>query len=93
MEKFGIFELLDTLSALLLPESAPSAPSAPPSPPEKAPSTRDAAFAPPAYAKEETPPPPEPAANALSSFLAKHEEAAKRADGKNRPTAPKNRGV
>lgn len=74
MEKFGIFELLDTLSALILPDGTASPP------PKTNPRQDDAAFAPPAYAG----PPPKPETSssaALSSFLEKHEKTVKKVDG------------
>ena len=68
MEKFGIFELLDTLSALILPEESPSpAPEAPPR-------AGDRAFAPPAYGEQTGPP---PAGSALSTFLDRHDKTVK----------------
>ena len=72
MEKFGIFELLDTLSALLLPETKP------PAPPKETPRTDDSAFAPPPYAGAPAADPSEGTATAISSFLKKHDDAAKK---------------
>lgn len=75
MEKFGIFELLDTLSAL----------TAEPAPPEEAARTESGS------AKDGTSQPdrgtPQPAAgragaDALQGFLARHDEVARRADKK-----------
>ncbi len=79
MEKFGIFELLDTLSALILPdgqaEAAEKRPQSTPQPPR----AEDRAFAPPAYNGESAEPPATPpAASALSSFLEKHDSTVKR---------------
>ena len=75
MEKFGIFELLDTLSAILTGENGAPAAEAPAKP-----STDDAAFQPPSYSGAQ---PEEQAANpALSSFLAHHDEVSKKIDGK-----------
>ncbi len=77
MEKFGIFELLDTLSALILPET-PEKSGAPEraekvGAPETAPNAADRAFAPPAYGEQtET-----AGASALSAFLDRHEKAVK----------------
>ena len=68
MEKFGIFELLDTLSALIMPEEDRSAPAEPPH-------ATDKAFAPPAYGGEADMPPP--GASALSSFLDRHDKTVK----------------
>ena len=87
MEKFGIFELLDTLSALILPDgqagNAKERPQSAPDPPRAG----DRAFAPPAYDGENATPAspapaaePRPAASALSSFLEKHDSAVKRID-------------
>lgn len=81
MEKFGIFELLDALSAI----TAPDSPAPPPSARDDAPQeTRqnDAAFRAPDYggavpAAQEAKP---HADGALSSFLARHDEIAKKAE-------------
>ena len=92
MEKFGIFELLDTLSALLSVKSEPQQPEKESAPP----SARDTAFAPPAYGGAETTAPeisannnaeatsPEPPRQntALSAFLARHDAVSKKADDK-----------
>ncbi len=68
MEKFGIFDLLDTLSAIA--EQDESAP---------APSAEDAIFSPPAYA----PPQKQPAnRDALNGFLAQHEAISRKIDEK-----------
>ena len=76
MEKFGIFELLDTLSAILAGENeTPAAQKEPP----KRPSTGDAAFAPPAYAGEQ-PSNAQEKNSALSAFLAHHDEVSKKID-------------
>ena len=80
MEKFGIFELLDTLSALILPdgraEGGEERPQSAPQPPR----AEDRAFAPPAYNGESAAPPAPapPASSALSSFLEKHDSTVKR---------------
>ena len=69
MEKFGIFELLDTLSALL---GEGEETDRSPAPAEKtAPSAEDEAFLPPSYGETD-------AAAAVSSFLNKHAETVKR---------------
>lgn len=81
MEKFGIFELLDTLSALILPAERP------PAPPEETPSPADRAFAPPSYGEPASPVPP--AASALSSFLDRHERAVKSIEGSADAKPPK----
>ena len=86
MEKFGIFELLDALSALTAPQNAPDQ--------ETPPQDNADYLAPPAYAapaKESEPPaqnpfaafpPSEEKSDAFSSFLARHDEASRRIDGK-----------
>ena len=72
MEKFGIFELLDTLSALIMPEGGQSAV------PGETPNAADKAFAPPAYGDGPAAP---PAASALSAFLDRHDRAVKQIGG------------
>ena len=64
MEKFGIFELLDTLSALLNENSAPEAPE------KQSPSPHDSAFSPPSYAEGET--------GALQDLLERHDKMSRR---------------
>ena len=83
MEKFGIFELLDTLSALILPDGQPAV--RPEEHTSEAPRAEDSAFAPPAYRGAPAPavppaPAPPPASSALHSFLEKHDSAVKRID-------------
>ena len=78
MEKFGIFELLDTLSAILAGDNEASSAEKKPS---ERPSVQDSAFAPPAYSGEPTPQ-QQSANSALSSFLARHDEVSKKIDGK-----------
>lgn len=74
MEKFGIFELLDALSAFTdaAQEEKPEPPTA------TTPSEQDAAFAPPDYAAPQT----ETGVrqSALSSLLARHEALSKKID-------------
>lgn len=75
MEKFGIFELLDTLSALA-PEKETQHDA---EKTEKNPPVPDGAFAPPSYpdggnAKTKT------SADALQGFLARHDAVARKAD-------------
>lgn len=70
MEKFGIFELLDALSAISPPISPPKEAG------ESTPRTDDAAFAPPSYA---------PATDALQTLLEKHDAASKRIGKKKGP--------
>lgn len=67
MEKFGIFELLDALSALMQEEKTESA--AP-----QTPKKEDAAFAPPAYGSADP--------GALEGLLQRHEEMSRRIDKK-----------
>lgn len=76
MEKFGIFELLDTLSALT--EQKTSDASAEPG--ENKTPRGDGAFDPPSY-----PQPPQKGraeSDALQGFLARHDAVARKADGK-----------
>lgn len=87
MEKFGIFELLDTLSALTAANGSPEAE-------EKAeyarPETGDASFAPPAYGAPSpapsAPPPPDKNTSAeqsaLAALLARHDALSKKIDKK-----------
>ena len=81
MEKFGIFELLDALSALTAQNG--------PAPPEAAgqsaePRRPDGAFDPPAYAKEEDRGQGQKAdgRDALAGFLARHDAVARKAEKK-----------
>ena len=97
MEKFGIFELLDALSAVTAPEEEASSPAGgeenmPPAHPDP----RENAFAPPRYGAPSAPtepaapqknaaaafPPREEAPNAVSSLLDRHERISRRIDGK-----------
>ena len=80
MEKFGIFELLDALSAVLdgkndapPPEEHPA--ETPDKTPEK-PTAVDASFLPPDYAGSAQ------EGDALSSFLSRHDETVKRIEKK-----------
>ncbi len=68
MEKFGIFELLDTLSALMEDKGEGEKAVPPPDP-------KDGAFAPPPYAA-----PAE--ANALQGLLERHDKMSRRIDKK-----------
>lgn len=86
MEKFGIFELLDTLSALT--SATPRTEETPPPPADGAAETKqadvnDAAFAPPPSA---FPLPANPSAptqtNAFAALIARHENISKKIDGK-----------
>ena len=66
MEKFGIFELLDTLSALMSENSAPQTPE------PQTPSPLDSAFSPPSYGEKQT--------GALQDLLEKHDKMSRRID-------------
>ncbi len=80
MEKFGIFELLDALSALTAQNEPPQEPAAEEK--EPAPKKPDGAFAPPSYGSE---PPAKTGgreADALSDFLARHDAVARKAEKK-----------
>lgn len=73
MEKFGIFELLDALSAITAAQP----------PAQQQPRQDDAAYLPPVYGDAPQPPAQEPARQtdgALASFLARHEAIAKKAE-------------
>ena len=83
MEKFGIFELLDTLSAILAGENDPSAAQKPPAQPSPTQSEAQGEAQGPAassasHAGEQTP----QGAAALSSFLAHHDAVSKKIDRK-----------
>ncbi len=85
MEKFGIFELLDALSAMAAAAEKPS----PPEKEEPKEETRggrvpDPSFAPPAYDGTPAPLPSAPA-NALGDFLARHDAVAGKAKHKPSP--------
>ena len=69
MEKFGIFELLDTLSAILGEGSDTSEAAKP----QSAPSVTDVSFLPPDYTGGAA-----EGGGAISSFLNKHDETVKR---------------
>lgn len=88
MEKFGIFELLDALSALTAKKDEQSAPPvSASSAPSVSPSAEDAAFAPPQYIPDqrEKDPVPDtqaeepPRHDALSDFYARHNAVARKA--------------
>lgn len=72
VEKFGIFELLDALSALTAREETQNPPT---------PSFEDAAFAPPKYpgSDEEPRKTESPRKDALAGFYARHDAVAKKA--------------
>ena len=78
LEKFGIFELLDTLSAILAGDNGPSAPQKPPAGQTADPTA--ARSAPAADSGQEAP--PQDANPALSAFLARHDRVSKKIDGK-----------
>ena len=92
MEKFGIFELLDTLSALTLPqtdETQPKNGEGKQAPASVKANPNDAAFAPPVFAFPQTqsgegasPAAEQPDGNALSSLLDRHDSISKKIDGK-----------
>ena len=87
MEKFGIFELLDTLSAITAPlseaESAETEQAQPQ--PERA-NPQDSAFSPPAFGtpplRENAPAPEKESGNAFTALLQRHETISKKIDGK-----------
>lgn len=79
MEKFGIFELLDALSAITAQND--SVPPAEPAPPKQP----DGAFDPPAY--ESGPAAKTGGQEALAGFLARHDAVARKAEKKH-PNAP-----
>lgn len=83
MEKFGIFELLDALSAITAPSGDLTAPQSGPSdpPPEKpaGPKKPDEAFQPPVYGTVPPASPPPRESDALADFLARHDAVAKKA--------------
>lgn len=74
MEKFGIFELLDALSALTAREGEGTAP-------EK---QTDAAYRPPVYGESAPPAESSPSAkaDALAGFYARHDAVARKAEKK-----------
>ncbi len=81
MEKFGIFELLDTLSAIMESGSdAPAAENTPPAAEENGPpappAATDTAFLPPDYALGDE------RNRAFSDFLSRHDETVKRIEKK-----------
>ena len=83
MEKFGIFELLDALSAVLdgkndAPPPDETSAETPAKPPAE-PTAVDASFLPPDYAASAQ------EGGALSSFLSRHDETVKRIE-KKKPT-------
>lgn len=80
VEKFGIFELLDALSALTAREDTQGS---------TTPQTQDAAYQPPVYGKSEPPEPQSPTkqeprseSDALAGFYARHNAIAKKATKK-----------
>lgn len=81
MEKFGIFELLDALSAVL--DGETDAPPSEETPVEThaEPSVTDASFLPPDYTGNV----PADGGTAISSFLSRHDETVKRIE-KKKPT-------
>lgn len=97
MEKFGIFELLDALSALTVRQNAPKeSENTPPAPNGSAyegasDASANAAAATPAPALKTDAPRPAPAqrsdaqAEALSAFLARHDALSKKAGSRDNP--------
>ena len=88
MEKFGIFELLDTLSALTAAQieaKEAEAEEAEAPQPEKA-NPQDSAFSPPAFGapplREHEPAPEKESGNAFTALLQRHETISKKIDGK-----------
>lgn len=89
MEKFGIFELLDTLTALTSaqePQNGDQPPPADERPPVQKADVNDKAFAPPETA---SPLPKSPAApsqaDAFAALISRHESISKRIDGQKKP--------
>lgn len=78
MEKFGIFELMDALSAIVSAET-PTDDSAPQT--TGTPTAQDAAFDPPSYGEEKRDEGPSGQRDALSSFLSRHDNLSKKIDG------------
>ena len=89
MEKFGIFELLDTLSAITAPlseiESAETEQTEAKAQPERA-NPQDSAFSPPAFGapplSENEPAPEKKSGNAFTALLQRHDSISKKIDGK-----------
>lgn len=91
MEKFGIFELLDTLSALVTGQEGKVGENPEQAPRQEAPSS---AFAPPDYFASEPTPQSEKSEqtaqetggenSALSSLLSRHEQVKRKAEKRNR---------
>ncbi len=81
MEKFGIFQLLDTLSALSAAQPAETKPS-PTERPAQQPAESAAAKQPAAEAPRDAEHTAHTSADALASFLARHEEVRRRAEKK-----------
>ncbi len=77
MEKFGIFELLDTLSAVMQGEGGQNQP---PAAAPQTPDTGDPAFIPPRYPAARTEDGKE--TQAVRSLLTRHDEIVKRIDRK-----------
>ena len=75
MEKFGIFELLDALSAMTERTAVEKSPE-----PASAPTPENAAFQPPAYTAPQTDETPSPKTSALNAFLKKHDSVSNKAD-------------
>lgn len=76
MEKFGIFELLDALSALTAQKEEQASPPAEQTAERKRP---DETFVPPSYGEAQSAPPAAHDADALAGFLARHDAVARKA--------------
>lgn len=91
MEKFGIFDLLDTLSAIMATDSPAKEPSGAPAMAQPAetddgkitPKQTDSAFAPPSFGTDENGNPPTAAQrDALGAFLERHDAISRKIDKK-----------
>ena len=90
MEKFGIFDLLDTLSAIMAPDTPPKDASEPLAAKEPAesesgkitPKQSDSAFAPPSFGIEGEGVPTAAERNALGAFLERHDAISRKIDKK-----------
>ena len=80
MDKYGIFELLDALSAIAF-DGKDEAEEQPAEPPQTPPHGDDPVYRPPVYNGEEPSAPPQPqntGAYAINEFYRKHDERSKR---------------
>ena len=89
MEKFGIFELLDTLSAFASAQEAPQTEQTEPpaeQPPVQKADVNDKAFAPPpalSVPSDATDTPPQ--TDAFAALIERHENISKKIDGRKKP--------